>query len=351
MATGWSWDPAAVLGRVDSNRPRTSLPAGDLFKPIPTLPPLMGHDDENLAPQELAEQAPKAFAAPSSADTPKAASTAAKRTASSKKRKSDAVAEPTTVPEIDDDDPRLQEVDQTCGQVRAKIRRFLDSGAMKVGEFQSAIDVGSVGYHRFMKQSGPDAGSGSDVYYNAWKFFKKRELQGVKAPAAKKAKPTVKTAAELDVADIKLDGEDEGEVPVFDTCDEIRKKIRAFLRKDGITNAAYLRAIGACFPEGRKIQSKQLNDFLAKKGPVSGNTSAVFYGSYVFLEKLRVKQGKPKSAMRVEMEKLYPSGNKSERDDGKAGMDTKRMLDGPIFLHASERAHVDKYGKMKITTR
>ncbi|KAH6647374.1 hypothetical protein BKA67DRAFT_594477 [Truncatella angustata] len=263
----------------------------------------------------------------------------------SRKRKSDAVAEPEALPEIDDDDPRLQEVDQSCQQVRAKVRRFLDSGAMKVGEFQAAIDVGSVQYYRFMKLNGKDAGFGSDMYYKAWRFFKKRELQGIKGTGAKKAKTATtraagKTSETLNVSEVTLDGEDTGKVPVFDTCDEVRKKIRAFLRKDDVTQAAFLRELAKCFPEERKVQSKQLNDFLSKKGPLDGNTSCVFYSSYVFFEKLRIKGDKPKSAHRLEMEKVHP----------KSGVDVEIPQNRPMWLAGDEHAYTDKYGRVHIVS-
>ncbi|KAK6084396.1 calcineurin is a calcium-dependent [Seiridium cupressi] len=304
---------------------------------------------ENVPPHQLIAKATqhntKSTGTPVPApQLPPADVTLHKPVSAGRKRKSDAVAEPETLPEIDDDDPRLEVVDQDCHQVRTKIRRFLDSGAMKVGEFQTAIDVGSVGYYRFINQRGREAGAGSDVYYKAWRFFKKRELQGLKSTGAKKAKPSSKassTASQaLDVTGITLDGEDKGEVAVFDTCDEIRKKIRAFLRKEDVTQAAFLREIAKSFHVERKVQSKQLNDFLSKSGPTDGNTSCVYYGSYVFFEKLRIKQDKPKSAMRLEMEKLY----------GKSGVNTTEQRSRWVFLTDGEHPYEDEYGRTHIVS-
>ncbi|KAI1407733.1 hypothetical protein F5Y13DRAFT_123663 [Hypoxylon sp. FL1857] len=112
----------------------------------------------------------------------------------------------------------------------------------------------------------------------------------------------------LDVGDIKLDGEDTEEVPVYDTCDGVREKIRAIRLQPGVSQAAFCRAIAKCLPDERKIQSRQLKAFLEKEGPMSGNTSCVFYSAYVFFEKLRIKEGRPKSEMRLEMEKIHPNG-------------------------------------------
>ena len=137
--------------------------------------------------------------------------------------------------------------------------------------------------------------------------------------AAGAAKKTKKAAASKlaskgagggvdDVSDIHLDREETDEVPVYDTCDEIRRKLTAYLRREGVTQAALLRMIHAELHGGKKtsrLQSSQLARFLQMKGANTGNTSVLFYASYVYFEKLRVKQGKPKSGHREEMERIW----------------------------------------------
>lgn len=91
------------------------------------------------------------------------------------KRKASEIEEPEALPEIDSDDERLQTIDQNCDQVRRKIRTFLETGEMKIGEFQKKIGVNSKGYSNFMGQNGKTKGAGSNCYYNAFAFFKKRE--------------------------------------------------------------------------------------------------------------------------------------------------------------------------------
>jgi len=100
--------------------------------------------------------------------------------------------------------------------------------------------------------------------------------------------------------------EESDSVEAYDSCDEVRRKINAHLRKPGITQAQFLKTIAAQFHARRamKLQSKQLNDFRAK-GADAGNTSAGFYGRYVFFEKVKVKEGRPKSKHRVEMERIW----------------------------------------------
>jgi len=244
------------------------------------------------------------------------------------KRKADEINE------IDSEDDRLQYITDNCDQVRRKIRTFLNSGEMKVTEFQRVLGVNSNAYGRFMGYTGKDKGSASNTYVEAYKFFKKRELQGIKVPK-KKAK-TAEEDAKSDVSAITLEGEATNEVLVFDTCDEVRKKIRAYLAQPGVTQAAFLREIAKTYGDGRKIQSKVLNDFLGKRGASAGNTSSVFYSSYVFFEKLRIKDGKPKSKHRQEMEKQYAG----------EGFDTKSRNDRGFYCFVGETPVEDKYGKI-----
>ena len=69
-----------------------------------------------------------------------------------------------------------------------------------------------------------------------------------KAPAAKKKAKTATTAEDKkneeakkkmedekwDVSGIHIDGEEEDFIPIFDTCDDIREKIRAYERRLGM---------------------------------------------------------------------------------------------------------------------
>ena len=120
----------------------------------------------------------------------------------------------------------------------------------------------------------------------------------------KKVKKKVKKEEEAkknDVSGIQLDGDADVSVPVYDSCDEIRKS-SAYLREPQVIQAGFLREIAKTYTDGRKIQSKVLDDILSKKGASAGNTSTVFYASYVFFEKMRIRDGKPKSKHRQEME-------------------------------------------------
>ncbi|KAF2758346.1 hypothetical protein EJ05DRAFT_348213 [Pseudovirgaria hyperparasitica] len=235
-----------------------------------------------------------------------------------------------------------------CNQVRARINNFLDSGEMKVGEFQKAINVSGPSYRNFMGQNGPYKGANSECYHSAWKFFRLRELRGIPMPrkkqkvvtAAGEPAPAPSKAEERaqNAKAVQLPGELEDKVPVYDTCDEIRRKIGAHLRSEGITQAQFLRDLMAQYhTETRKIQSKQLTDFRSKKGPNSGNTSCIYYASYCLFEKIRIAEKKPKSKDRVYMETKYPGG-----------VDTIRPAGRSYFCPQGTVPVQDKYGKVTI---
>ncbi|KAK4504188.1 hypothetical protein PRZ48_005104 [Zasmidium cellare] len=206
-------------------------------------------------------------------------------------------------------------MDASCNQVRGKIRRFLDAGEMKKGEFAKALGVSSKSLNDFLtKGKDPMDGSGSATYGAAWEFFKKREMAGIKGPTAKKQKAATAASASAkepvtDIRGIALSGEASDSVAVYDSCDEVRKKINAHLVKSGVTQAQFCRDLCAqLHTEVKKIQSKQLTDFRSKTGATSGNTSIVYYTAYCYFEKLRLAEGKPKSKHRLGMEETWPGG-------------------------------------------
>lgn len=248
-------------------------------------------------------------------NAPIATATANKKPAASKKRKSTDGHPPAPPVDLDSIDIDDQVLDQNCDQVRRKINLFLDSGAMTKTAFAGEIGISPKSLNGFLGVHGAYKGSGHAAYVAAWQFFKKREIAGIKLPVNKKAKTSsasgggAATTATVDISDVVLPGEDDDAVEVYDTCDDVRKKIDAHLKKPGVTQAQFCRDIYAQLkgPErpAKPFQSAQLARFRNTKGPLSGAKSPLFYGAYVFFEKLRVKEGKPKSKRRMEMEEIW----------------------------------------------
>jgi hypothetical protein len=218
------------------------------------------------------------------------------------------------------------------------------------GEFQKAIGANSKSYYTFMNQNGPTKGSNSMVYQNAFAFFKHRELNGIKAPKKPKLTSTDDDDNVLNVSDIALDGEEEGEVEVYDTCDSARQKIRAFLSANpAISQASFCREISKTFHDGKSVSSTSMSGFLSKKGPREGNTCAAFYASYVFFEKVRIRDGKPKSEFREIMEDIYDGTEMY--GSGKMGMDVKKRPDRNYIVSAGYRGHgpvEDEFGRVRM---
>lgn len=171
----------------------------------------------------------------------------------SRKRKSDGPPEESI--DLDDYDLEVLPIDKNPDQVRRQIRHFLDSGGMKVGDFYNALDASNDGYNRLMQQSGKKKGMGSDVYQEAWSFFAKREMAGLKMPTKKQktsssaggAASSASKGAQrsTDISAIQLDGEDQDDVALYDSCDEVRKKITAHLGKQDVTKAQFCRNLKA----------------------------------------------------------------------------------------------------------
>jgi hypothetical protein len=205
---------------------------------------------------------------------------------------------------------------------------------MKVTHFQRECGINANSYGRFMKLKGPYRGADNQTYEAAFIFFKKRELAGVKAPKKKKVASEDKDKFDVSDPSLYLDGEEDGEVEVYDTCDVIRRKINAHLRESGVTKAGFCRAMGKMMPDGKPITPITMDRFLEKKGSLEGNSTKVFYAAYCFFEKLRIKQKKPKTKFREEMEEIW---------EDRGGFDLE-LHRGGFIVPAGTSVFHDEYG-------
>lgn len=194
---------------------------------------------------------------------------------------------------------------------------------MKVGDFCKAIHVSNNAYNRFMQHSGATKGMQSDVFMAATEYFAKRDKAGLKLPTANSKNKKAKTdsaggkaaggggSKAADFLQLELPGEATDNVPVYDTCADVRRKISAWLREPGVTQAQFMRDLHAQLhgaDKGPPLKTNTLQRFRGKSGANEGGHSKVFYTGYVFFEKKRVFEKKPKSKKRVEMERIWPDG-------------------------------------------
>jgi hypothetical protein len=74
---------------------------------------------------------------------------------------------------------------------------------------------------------------------------------------------------------------------------------------------------------------------------LEGNTSGIFYGAYVYFEKLRIKEGKSKSKKRQEMEETH----------GKSGGINIERMQVRLLCRAGDSWHNDSYGRAVLNGR
>lgn len=169
---------------------------------------------------------------------------------------------------------------------------------------------------------------------------KKRKTNTGTKTSSSPAKASPSAEALLDVSGVTLPGEDLGTVPVYETCDGARRKIRDLLKKDGVTQAGFCRALGRAggVPDEEAPPPRQLARFMEKKGPMKGNTNVVFYASYVLLEKMRIRDGKAKGKFRTEMEEKH-----KER-----GVRLDTPSDAFVTVKVGDKPSWDRYGLFQI---
>ncbi|KIO30780.1 hypothetical protein M407DRAFT_20105 [Tulasnella calospora MUT 4182] len=125
-------------------------------------------------------------------------------------------------------------------------------------------------------------------------------------PAEAPSKPKKKRKAPPPVEhegweDIILEGELEGQVEVYDNCDEIRDKIDELRATPGFKVTPWLRQIG-------NVNSNSFRRFMAMDGYRSGAGNITYYAAYLYFEKRRIWEGMPKSEDRLWNEENYPEG-------------------------------------------
>ena len=99
--------------------------------------------------------------------------------------------------------------------------------------------------------------------------------------------------------------------PVFDSCDEMRRKLSAFLAFGcGVNQTQLLAVLGA--------QSNQLASFRKQKGAGGGAANRVYRAGFRFFEQQRILEGRPKTAGRLKAEAAQgPGGYPLVHDGGK----------------------------------
>lgn len=217
-----------------------------------------------------------------------------------------------------------------------EIRRFLAESPMNQTAWLQSIGINNNSFNRFMTGKYKDQWSACDngTYWAAARDLEKRRRQEKRAA---KTAPKKKRKATDDAGANNATGASGGgqpskkqrckelmsaiaafpgvgvSGPVFDNCDEVRRKINRFINETGATQASFCRAIA----QGEPCQGVQLTKFLQRKGEGDGAASKVYRLAYAFFEKRRLRDGAAKTPARLANEQRQgPSGFPLQHDNG-----------------------------------
>ena len=177
-----------------------------------------------------------------------------------------------------------------------------------------------------MKLKGPWTGSQNQTYWAAVRYFKREEKRKKKAKEMEKSKPAAekkKAAAkkkqekaaqkkemERILKGIKEVGEEyDDTAPIYLDCNDVRKGILQFLQRGIMTKSRFCKEIG-------NVQSVQYNKFAKFSLALGGASNQVYPKAYRWLDKLRIFEGKKKSAKRLKNERERPEGFPLRHDNG-----------------------------------
>ena len=71
------------------------------------------------------------------------------------------------------------------------------------------------------------------------------------------------------------------------------------------------------------------------KGPTAGSLNSVYYGGYVYFEKLRIKNKGKKSKKRLDVEEAQPGGMPMEPAHS-------------VICKIGQHPHEDKFGRIRV---
>ncbi|KAF8213275.1 hypothetical protein K438DRAFT_2009508 [Mycena galopus ATCC 62051] len=128
---------------------------------------------------------------------------------------------------------------------------------------------------------------------------KKARVDGAESSSSSTGK--AKAKAIMRWQDVELEKNADGSVPVYDLPGDVRRKIRALLSTPGFKVTHWLEEIG-------RVNSNSYNRFMRFKDKYDGGPNGTYYCAYVYFEKVRIANGKPKSAGRKKNEKENPRG-------------------------------------------
>jgi len=229
-----------------------------------------------------------------------------------------------------EDEDEDEEAKWSCNVIRNRLLKLRQTPDFKITAWLKENGVNSNSYQRFMKLKGTWNGTQNTTFWAATRYFKKQEKLKQKEkqkekrkPAAQKKRDTAKKKKEKAEKDAAMDAivrkiesvekkddyDDNG--PVFDDCNDVRKKITNFMKRGICTQSRFLKEIGS-------VQSNSYHKFM-KEGPLqlAGASNSTYYKAYHWFEKLRIAEKEAKSKKRLQNEEENHDGFPLRHDDGR----------------------------------
>ena len=244
--------------------------------------------------------------------------------------------------------PRRGSKQKSPNAIRGEITRFLQEKTMSQTAWLSMIGINSGSFRKFMRGNYKDQWSAcqNGTYWAAAKFLEREKIRakyrkkaenkkrkrdildgvssGSSSSSSSSRKKARKTAGLLLLQQISAVDLPEN-VPVYDNCDIIRKKIDRFLIDNVVSQAAFCRAIGG-------VAGNSLLSFRKYKGKGAGASNSVYPAAYRFFEQKRILEKKTKSKARKEAELNFGAeGYEMRHDDGRRLVFGGAPVDRSIF--------------------
>ena len=121
------------------------------------------------------------------------------------------------------------------------------------------------------------------------------------------------------------------EHPIYEDCNEIRRKIKQFLTTARMTQTAWLRLL--------ECNSNSYRRFMLQRGPFGGCHNGVYAGAARFFESLRILERRTKSVMRLKEEAAF----------GRYGRSTEDQSRG-VLTEPGDRLKLDAVGRLHIVS-
>lgn len=229
-------------------------------------------------------------------------------------------------------------------RIRAQITKFQAATGIKNGEMQKLLAVNGNSWNKFMNGTYANQWNAmsNGTYQNAVYFFYCEKKAGAKAIGKTRAlaKPSDGAGgnenakkAFPDLSGVTLEDDH-----VWQTPGEVRKELRTIMTKYDVSVSSLARAQG--LPYQSLLKFTQASDEWAASG------NQCYPSAAAIVEKVRLVEGRPKSAKRKALEQEVASGETDRRSGGpNLGMDPN----GKYWMMPGARMVKDSLGRHSIT--